>query len=123
MPPPGGLAALLGGAAPAPPSPFTDLSDRLPHHYQLLDVAASTIEQAINTGGFYQEPKVLAQIRSIHGQLGHVIANRTRDGKPGMGSVPSAPAVEPDVGELDEEPVAPTGGEGYSQEDADTEPE
>jgi hypothetical protein len=91
-----------------------DLSDKLPAHYQLLDVAASTIEQAINTGGFYTDPKGLAVIRSIHGQLNHVIANRMRDGK--KGSTPEAPSAAP-------ESTSPSaGGEGYSDEGADTEP-
>ena len=67
--------APVGGPTPASPTPFTDLSDKLPHHYQLLDVAASTIEQAINSGGFYKEPKVLAGVRSIHGQLAAMISN------------------------------------------------
>jgi hypothetical protein len=91
-----------------------DLSDKLPAHYQLLDVAASTIEQAINSGGFYTDPKTLATVRSIHSQLNRIIANRTRDGK--KGSTPEAPSAAP----ASTSPTA--GGEGYSDEGADMEP-
>jgi hypothetical protein len=87
--------APVGGPSPASPTPFTDLSDKLPAHYQLLDAAASTIEQAINTGGFYQEPKVLAGVRSIHAQLANIIANGSKGGT--GGSTPEAPSISPDI--------------------------
>jgi hypothetical protein len=94
--PPSGLPA--GGPTPASPTPFTDLSDKLPHHYQLLDVAASTIEQAINTGGFYKEPKTYAGVRSIHGQLAQIISNGAKSGVDKASKAPDAPSTVPVAG-------------------------
>jgi len=94
-PAPGGPPP-FGGAPPPPPpqqmpgnvpgtpqsggfpflaAPYQDLSTQLPHHYQLLDVAASTLKQAINSGGFYKTPEVLAGVRHIESQLSQIIAN------------------------------------------------
>lgn len=78
-PPPGGpgQAGPLGHLT----SPLTNLSIHLPHHYQLLDVAASTIEQALNTGGFSDDPDGQAHVENIHRQLSAVIANKAREGQ------------------------------------------
>lgn len=62
-------------------SPLTNLSIHLPHHYQLLDVAASTIEQALNTGGFSDDPDAQAHVTNVHGQLSSIIANKAREGQ------------------------------------------
>ena len=121
LPPPGlppGIAATPPGlppvGGPPPGSPFVDLVDKLPAHYQLLDVSASMIEQAINTGGFYREPKILAGVREIHSQLSSVIANRTREGKFGA---PEASPKDPLGG------ISPgEGADGEDDEGADTEP-
>jgi hypothetical protein len=45
--------------------PFTDLSEEMPHEYQLLDVASRTIKKAVETGSFYKEPEMLAGLREI----------------------------------------------------------
>jgi len=119
IPPPNPFGG--GGPPPqqaAPPaSPYTDLTDKLPHHYQLLDVACSTIEQAINSGGFYKEPKALAGIRSIYSQLSQIVANRAREGQLG-GSVPEGPATPP-MSETDE----PGDDDVADEEGADGQPE
>lgn len=93
-------------------SPFADVSIHLPHHYQLLDVAASTVEQAINTGGFSTEPKNEAGVKSIYHQLSQLIANRTREGQLSASVTP-----EPERGtgaddQLDGEMVDDEGGPG-----------
>lgn len=85
-PPPGGPPP--GGSPPGQQAglgqltaPLTNLSIHLPHHYQLLDVAASTIEQALNTGGFSDDPDAQAHVSNIHDQLSKVIANEARRGQ------------------------------------------
>jgi hypothetical protein len=96
--PPGGAPALLGapgglppapGAPPAPsaqgPSPanasaFSDLSAKMPHAYQLLDAAERTITMAIETGGFYKQPDVLAGVRKLSSDLRKIIQGYAKSG-------------------------------------------
>lgn len=87
MPPPGGVltppappppipgagaSTPLQGVPPAP-SPYTDLSAKMPHAYQLLDVAARSMQMAIETGGFYKQPTVLAGVRKLESDTRRII--------------------------------------------------
>jgi len=80
----------------------------MPPAYQLLDVAHVTISQAVQSGGFYREPEVLAGVRHIHAELGKIITNYTRDKKRGKAEPPKAAPAAAD---------SPAG-----QESASTEP-
>lgn len=93
--PPGGQSqpGKAGSLSASLASPFADLSIHLPHHYQLLDVAASTIEQAINTGGFSTEPKTEAGVKSLYHQISQILANKTREGQ-----LSSSSSREPEEG-------------------------
>jgi len=62
----------------------------MPPAYQLLDVAHVTISQAIQSGGFYREPEVLAGVRHLHLELGKLITNYTRNKKNGRAEPPKA---------------------------------
>jgi hypothetical protein len=56
------------------PSPYTDLSTKMEPCYQILDIAAREIKRAMDTGGFYRTPAVLAAVRQIEGDLRKVIS-------------------------------------------------
>jgi hypothetical protein len=75
MPPPGGA-----GGAGLTPSPFSDLSTRMSHAYQLLDAGARTFKMAIDTGGFYKTPAVLAAVRKLEADARKIISSYAREG-------------------------------------------
>ncbi|GAC1428978.1 MAG: hypothetical protein NVSMB5_23590 [Candidatus Velthaea sp.] len=43
--------------------------------YQLLDVAARTMKMAMETGGFYKTPAVLAAVRQMEADLTKIITS------------------------------------------------
>lgn len=92
-----GLPPGMPQAAPqALDSPFQYLSPALPAHYQLLDVAASTLKKALGTGGFRQEPEAEAGVMHLESEASQLIANYARKGK---SRTIEAPAVAPPMGE------------------------
>jgi len=100
--PPG--APMLGPMVPHPTppvqAPFLDLSAAMPPHYQLVDAAVTFLRQAINTGGFYQEPEVLAVIRENERSLDKVVSAYAR----GRSSEPEAPMSSPRGAQSDSAP-------------------
>ncbi len=106
----------MGGAGvPPQPSPYVDLSIRLPNHWQLVDVACRNIRSAIDTGGFRKTPKVAAAVRQIEADLTRLVSAysasagrapenmaappaETERGAPG--DDPSPVSDDPEVGDL-----------------------
>lgn len=43
--------------------------------YQLLDVAARTLKMAMDTGGFYKSPAVLAAVRHYESELMKIVSS------------------------------------------------
>lgn len=68
----------------------------MPPAYQLLDVAHVTISQAIQSGGFYREPEVLAGVRHLHGELGKIISSYAKNKKTTRAEPPKASPVAAD---------------------------
>jgi hypothetical protein len=66
---------------PAQTSAFADLSAKMPHAYQLLDAAERTMQMAIETGGFYQQPDVLAGVRKLSADLRKIIQGYAKAGE------------------------------------------
>ena len=109
---------MLGGAPQTGAMPglaatiFQDLSTEMPHHYQLFDAADRLMKVAINTGGFYKQPKELAVAQEIQRQTSQFIANYGRANLAPKGSM-EAPANLPEVSDTEssEEPGDQGGGE------------
>jgi hypothetical protein len=69
---------------PIPPqeSIYTDISQKLEHRYQILDAAARMITRALDTGGFYTTPDVLAAVVAIRDNLEKIIDKHARRDNP-----------------------------------------
>lgn len=95
MPPPGLMPGMPPMGAPPfapqmtpPPQPqptesiYTDISQKLPKHYQILDAASRIIQRALDSGGFYQEPAVLGSVLAIKEDLDKIIDAYARKDSP-----------------------------------------
>lgn len=114
LPPPGVTAALAGlpMAAAGVPSVFNDVSQDLPHHWQMVDGSARILKRALKTGGFYKQPEARAALDQIAKDLDQLVQRYSQQGAQ-MG--PGAPAPEKIAGQI--EPAAsPARGEGADSE-------
>lgn len=85
-----------GMPAPMQPSPFVDLSNQMPPHWQLVDVATRNIRSALNSGGFRQTPKVAATIKEIESTLVRLISAYSAN--PGRAPGVAAPPADTERG-------------------------
>jgi len=51
-----------------------DISDKMSHAFQIIDLSQRLLETALGTGQLYQYPDVLAHIRSISNDLKEIIS-------------------------------------------------
>lgn len=94
------------------PSVFQDVSQELPHHWQMVDGANRILKRALKTGGFYQEPEASAHLKQIASDTDQLIARYSQRGSQ-MG--PSSQPPQKTAGEI--EPAAATAeGEGNISE-------
>jgi hypothetical protein len=116
-PPPG---APPQGAAPAappaqaatalPPIQFHNLDDTEPPHLQLLDLAITVIDSALQTGGFFKTPKLFALVKWVRNTLAKALAASKTGRSVAAESPPSGegainpPADSEQVGDEDIDP-------------------
>jgi hypothetical protein len=77
--PPGMPPPPMGGAPPPMGDPlsdaFSDVSEQLPHHYQMLDAASRIVKASIASGAWYKEPAELAFLRSSTEDYDRIVSN------------------------------------------------
>ena len=72
--------------------------------YQLLDVAARTLKMAMETGGFYRTPAVLAAVRHYEAELTRIISSYADGGKNAQSlEAPTTKAGAIEEGDLDDD--------------------
>lgn len=96
-PPVGAPPPFGGGLGPAQASLqdalMQDVSDKMSHAFQILDLSQRFMEQALGTGQLYQQPDVLAHIRAMSNDLKKII---TKYAKSSDSEIPSSEDAGPD---------------------------
>jgi hypothetical protein len=66
----------------AAPQTYTDLSLKIPPHWQLVDACSRNLQAALNTGGFFREPAEYAALKKIYEMLVRLVSNKVQSGEP-----------------------------------------
>ena len=88
-PPVGAPPPFGGGLGPAQASLqdalSEDISDKMSHAFQIVDLAQRFLVTALGTGQLYQYPDVLAHIRSIANDLKEIVSKYAKTSGPDSG--------------------------------------
>lgn len=106
MPPPPMPGGMPGVGGPFSDNPFMDVSESLPHHYQMVDVASRLIRRSIATGGWYKEPDKLAFLEGVTKDVDRIVSSHASQNEMDISGKPmgdDAKIIEPDDDSEDEE--------------------